>query len=193
MNVRRKTVGAAASLVAMLGTVLFLAAPVAQAQTGYPPGVCTTTTGAQDAGGHLVGDTFTINLAPVCTFVPGTSVTVVVNGVNIPGKTANAQGFVTVTVRINSQTEILIDDPVRVPAQCGTNTVVATGASPSGVTVSQTGTFQLLCPRGAATPVQGRVAFTGANIARWSAVALALVMLGGTLVVADRRRVRSKA
>jgi len=183
-----------ASLVTMLGALMFLAAPAAQAQTGYPPGACTTTTGAQDAGGHLVGDVFTITLAPVCLFTPGASVTVVVNGVNVGTKVATAQGFITVTIRVNSQTELLIEDPVSVAGQCGTNTVVATGPSTlANGTVTQTGTFQVLCPKGAATPVQGRVAFTGANIARWSAVALALVMLGGTLVVADRRRGRSKA
>lgn len=189
MRIRRKTIGALSSLIAILGTMVLLVAPGAQAQT-YPPGACTVTVGAQDAGGHLVGDTFTVTLAPVCLFAPGSQVGVVVNGVFIVNKIASAQGTINVTIKVNSQNELLIDDPVSVRGQCGTNTVVGTGTSSSGLTLTQTGTFQVLCPTGAATPVQGRVAFTGANIARWSAVALALVMLGSLLVIADRRRGR---
>ncbi len=41
--------------------------------------------------------------------------------------------------------------------------------------------------------MKGSVAFTGANIAKWAAVALALIGVGAVLVVADRRRGRAKA
>ncbi len=48
-------------------------------------------------------------------------------------------------------------------------------------------------PSPVARPVRGRVAFTGGNFLRWGAVALMLVAVGGGLVVADRRRGRSRA
>lgn len=48
-------------------------------------------------------------------------------------------------------------------------------------------------PAPVAQAARGRVAFTGANIIRWSAVALALVAIGGSLVVLDRRRARSRS
>jgi hypothetical protein len=41
--------------------------------------------------------------------------------------------------------------------------------------------------------VRGRVAFTGANIARWGAIALALLAVGSFLVVADRRRAKARS
>jgi len=52
-------------------------------------------------------------------------------------------------------------------------------------------TFDLVCPGAPGGPAgakPGRVAFTGANIATWAAVALALVGLGALLVTLNRRR-----
>ncbi len=189
-----------AALVAFVGSAALLLAPPAMAQTpGYPP-TCNVADIPQDAGTHNVGDTFQVQLAPPCIFTPGSTVAVSVNGTSVGNKTANASGFVTVTVRAVSATQFEIDDPISVVARCGTNSAVGTGPSAAaGRSVTQTANFRLVCPGagpgggGAATPVKGSVAFTGANIAKWAAVALALIGVGAVLVVADRRRGRSKA
>ncbi len=187
---RRRTLTLSGSFVAVAGLLLFLVGPGAAAQTvGYPPGTCATTNGTQDAGNHAVGDTFTVTLSPVCLFAPGSSVAIVVNGISVTSKTADNSGFVSVTIKVNSQSELLIEDPVSVGGQCGANRVVATGPSAvAGARVDQTATFGILCAATAAPKATAGVAFTGANILRWTAIAVALVLLGSLLIVADRRR-----
>ena len=93
-------------------------------------------------------------------------------------------------VRVVSQTQIEIDDPITVAAQCGVNTIVASGPS-DGTPVPQTATFTILCPGGPAQAVRGRVAFTGANLLRWGGGAAVLVAIGGFLLVTARRRSRA--
>lgn len=44
-----------------------------------------------------------------------------------------------------------------------------------------------------ASASHGRVSFTMAEIVRWGAVALVLVSVGATLVIADRRRARARS
>jgi hypothetical protein len=191
-------------LAALVGLVSFLAllAPAASAQTGYPPGPCTATTGTLDVGVVTVGQHFVVQVAPTCVFTVGASVTVTVNGVNIPGKVANANGFVLVDITVVSATQLSVDDPVITPAVCGVNTVKASGPSSTaqGGAATQTATFTLNCPAAAAapsastgaTPIQSRLSLTGANTLRFVAIALALVGAGSMAVVATRRR-RSSA
>jgi hypothetical protein len=189
-----------AVLVGLVGALLLLMAPPAPAQTGYPPGPCTTITGSQFVGTVQVGQRFVLQVAPTCLFTPGTSLTVTVNGVDIPGKTAEPGGFVLVDVTVLSPTQLSIDDPVLTPAICGTNTVTARGASSTaqGGISTQTATFTLECPpagtatgtptAGAATPVLGRLSLTGANTMRFVAIAAALMAAGGLALVVSRRR-----
>lgn len=184
---RRQGLRVMAAVAAVISGLALLFVPVAGAQTGYPPGPCTTTTGSQDAGAFNIGATFTIRIQPVCLFDVGSLVALTVNGQGIGTKEADAGGGINVVVHIVSATQIEIDDPVTVAAQCGVNTVVATGES-NGTPVTQTATFTILCPGGAAKAVRGRVAFTGANVLRWGAGAAALVALGGVLLVTARRR-----
>jgi hypothetical protein len=186
---------AVTAVVGLVGGLLLLLAPAASAQTGYPAGLCTTTAGTQNVGTVNVGQHFVLQLAPTCVFDQGTAVTVTVNGVNIPGKVANASGFVLVDITVVSPTQLSIDDPVLTPAICGVNTVTAQGQSKTaqGGISSQTANFTLTCPAGAAvapvaTPVQGRLSLTGANSVRWAAIALALVAAGSMAVVVTRRR-----
>ena len=177
------------ALMAVVSGAAFIVAPPASAQ--YPPPLCSPTTGTQYAGAHAIGTTFTAVLTPVCVFTPGASVAVTVNGqaVTPPPKTADASGSVSVTVFVESATSLLIDDPVRVASRCGSNTIVATGPSEvAQANVTQSATFDVLCPGAVPRAVQGRVAFTGANVALLAAVALALVGVGALLVVANRRR-----
>ncbi len=189
-----KRTQALAALLGFLGGMLLLMAPPVSAQTGYPPGPCTVFTGAQDVGSVAIGQRFTIQLAPTCVFTAGAPLTVTVNGIDIPGKVSDANGFVLVDVTVVSATQLSIDDPVLTPARCGTsaNTVVARGPSTvtGGIPVSQTATFTLNCAAAVpATPVSGgRLALTGANLMRWAAIAVALAAIGSVFVVSARRR-----
>ena len=195
---RRQALRAVTALAVLLGGIGTVLAPAAGAQTGYPPGPCTATIGSQDAGAHAVGTSFTVVLSPTCAFSAGALVNIVVNGQAIGTKAASANGTVTVNVTVASATQLVINDPVTVAGQCGTNTIVATGpsAAAGGATVTQTATFTVLCPTGVAVPTpvaRGRVAFTGANVLRWGAVALVLLAVGALLVVADRRRAKARS
>lgn len=190
----RRRFSALTALMAVLGGTTLLVAPAASAQVGYPPGACTVTVGSSgDFGAFPVGSTVTLTLRAVCTFT-GTTATVIVNGQAAGTKPIAPDGTVVVTVTILSPTELSVNPFVR--GHCGVNTVSATGFSASaGTNVTQTATFTVLCPgvRPAARAARGRVAFTGGNIARWSAVALFLVALGGSLVALDRRRARARS
>ncbi len=145
---RIRSVGAAAF--ASVAVVMWLVVPSASAQTGYPPGGCTTLNGSQFAGNASVGQTFTVRATPTCVFNAGAAVSVAVNGVSIPGKVVAADGSVSVTVTVVSTTQLSIDDPVVTPAFCGLNTITATAPSAvaGGQSVTQTVTFNVVCPNG---------------------------------------------
>jgi hypothetical protein len=180
------------ALLGFVSALVLLGAPSATAQTGYPPGPCTAVTGVQNVGNVAIGQHFVLQLAPTCVFTAGASVTVTVNGIDIPGKVANANGFVLIDITVVSATQLSIDDPVVTPAICGTNTVVARGPSETaqGGTSTQTATFTITCPivAATATPVQGRLSLTGTNSIRFGAIGLALVAAGSTALVVTRRR-----
>ena len=190
---RRQALRLLTAVAALLGgglaLVLVVPAP-AGAQTGYPPGACTPLSSAHDAGAHNIGDVFTVRMMPVCLFDPGSIVDLTVNGQGIGTKAADAGGGVNVQVRVVSATQLEIDDPITVASQCGANNIVATGPSSAArARVTHTATFTVLCPGAQpATAVRGRVAFTGDNILRWSAVAAVLIVLGGFIVTTTRRR-----
>jgi hypothetical protein len=197
----RRTQVVAALVGLVTGLFMLALGPVASAQTGYPPGPCTATVGTLDVGTVTIGQHFVIQVAPTCVFTVGAPVTVTVNGVNIPGKVANASGFVLVDVTVVSATQLSIGDPVTTPAVCGVNTVTASGpsATAQGGVATQTATFTLTCPATVpvasastpATPIQSRLSLTGANTLRFVAIALALVGTGSMAVVATRRRRRA--
>ena len=172
---RRAIVSAALGL-AVSAAFVVPAAP-ALAQTG---GSGTGTVAG--CGTRSVGQTFTCDLAG---FSPNADVTKSVNGTgNLTGK-ANASGIVHFTIVVLSQTAGTLDDPVNVTLQCGTNTLAATGG---GVTGS--GTFTLSCPAVTVPAAQptSNVAFTGANVLRWSLAAVALMGIGALFILGSRRR-----
>ncbi|HUQ63691.1 MAG TPA: hypothetical protein VM121_08055 [Acidimicrobiales bacterium] len=174
---------------AIVSGAMALAAPGASAQTGYQ-GQCNATTGSSNAGSHNIGETFTVQLAPTCVWTPGSAVTVNVNGVPIPGKVANAAGLVSVTITVVSATQLSVDDPVSVASQCGSNSVVGVGQSSvaGGATVTHSAGFTVNCAASTAKATTGTVAFTGANVAKWSAAAFVLLAAGFALVLVTRRR-----
>lgn len=172
-------------------------APAATAQTGYPPPLCSVTFSTQALGTITVGSTVTFQLSPVCDWTPGSPVNVTVNGVFVGNKIPSAAGTVSVLVEALSPTLLSIDDPVLVPARCGTNTIRAVGPSTAagGVAVTHEASFQLDCPAPVAQPKPPRrqVAFTGDHVATLTAGAVLLVAWGALLVVGGRRRRSSSA
>lgn len=185
----RRRIFSLTAVLAIITAAMALAVPAASAQAGYQ-GQCEATTSSSSAGGHNVGSTFTVQLAPTCAWTPGTPVTVTVNGVSIPGKVANASGVVTVAITVVSESQLSVDDPVIVASQCGSNTVVGVGPSSvaGGATVTHSAGFTVNCAASPARATRGAVAFTGANVAKWSAAALVLVAAGFGFVLFSRRR-----
>ncbi len=193
---RRKALCAVGAAGAMVASVLLTLTMPAEAQP-YPPGPCVSPSSAT-AGSVGIGGTLNIALTPGCAWTPGAALSVAVNGTGIPGKTANGSGGGNVTVTAVSATQLSVDDPVTTPAQCGANTVTASGPSrvAQGGRATHTVTFTVLCPGvtpGAVTKAAtSRVALTGANLARWSAIGLGLIVIGAVFVAADRRKARAR-
>jgi hypothetical protein len=184
----RSTSLAAVTLLAA-GTMA-LAAP-ASAQTGYPPGPCTATVTSVDAGTFAVGTVFTVTLSPTCAWTPGTPVNVSVNGQFVGAKGASAAGTVDVLVNIVSPTLLEIDNPVKVPAVCGTNSIVARGVSASAAAdVVHTTTFGVNCATKVAAGSGGILAFTGTGLLGTVALAVVLVAAGAVVATSARKRRR---
>src|SRR5205807_4228688 len=134
----------------------------------------------QNCGTAAVGQTVGCNFGG---FPPGSEVTVTVNGTGNLTKTADSAGNIHITITLTSQTSGVLGDPVNITVQCGTNTIVATGGG-----VTRTGTFTESCPAAApAAAPTSNVAFTGANIMRWSLAAAALLGIGALMVWGSRR------
>ena len=130
---------------ALIGALTVGLGPAASAQTvPYPPGPCPILSGTQFVGNFSVGQTFTIVFTPACAFDDGTTVTIVVNGVNVGVRVA-VNGTVSITVTVVSVTTLSVNPLV--PAVCGQNVATATGfSSAARAVVTQTATFNLLCP-----------------------------------------------
>lgn len=195
---RRKAVCAVGAACALVASMLLTLATPANAQP-YPPGPCVSPSSGA-AGSVGIGGTINIALTPGCGWTPGAALNVAVNGTGIPGKTANAAGGANVVITVVSATQLSVDDPVAAPGQCGTNTVTASGPSTvaRGGTSVHTTTFTVLCAaqQGGITPGQAartsRVALTGANLVRWGAIALGLIVVGAVFLAADRRKARAR-
>ena len=177
-------------LAAAAAVMLMAVAPAtgAVAQTsGYPPPVnCLNGNTVVNLGTINVGQTLVGRLVPVCPFIPGSTVSMTVNGAGGGTKVAAVDGSVPVNLLALSSTTGQLNDPVTVPIQCGSNSITASGSSASGPTEASA-IFAVNCAV-AAQAATGRVAFTGANILRWSLGALALIGLGALFVLGSRRR-----
>jgi len=166
-----------ALLAVILGLAVAVPAAPALAQTSGGSGTPAVT----NCGSGAVGQTVGCNIGG---FTPGSTVTVTVNGTGGLIKTADANGNIHITIQITSQTTAVLGDPVNITIQCGTNTIVSTGGG-----ITQTGTFTESCPAAAPSAApSSTVAFTGANILRWTLAATALLGLGALMVWGSRRR-----
>jgi len=173
----------------MAGGAFVALAPVASAQTGYPPGRCNPADTLIDVGTHKIGETFTAHLVPVCLWDPGSTIAVTVNGQSVGTKVADAGGGVDVKITVVSATELSVNDPTRVTGQCGENNTSGLGPSAAAPTnVRATAIFRVVCPAALTSATRSGVAFTGANIAKWGALALGLLAIGSLLVIGARRR-----
>lgn len=205
MALGRRLLAVAVALLAVVAAAAFGVAGPASAQVGSGIGACTVVTGTQDVGTVSVGQQFVLQVAPTCLFNVGAVLTVTVNGVTVTGKVANASGQVLITITAISATQLSVDDPTITPAVCGVNTVTVTGPSSAaaGGVATQSATFTLDCSGAAATvttvaaatpgaaastPVVGGLSRTGADTVRFVAVALVMLSLGSTAVVATGRR-----
>lgn len=167
-----------------LSSAAFPGGGTASAQTGYPPGT-SVPAGTTSAGKSLtIGDTITVTLC--ANFAAGAPVTVSVNEHGVLTKTPT-NGCVVVLITALSTKVLQVGDPVNVAANCGTNTITATGPSDTGGTTSASTTINLVCPS-TATTTPRRLAFTGTNVAIGLAGAFLLIVLGLLLVGFQRRR-----
>jgi hypothetical protein len=172
--------------------LVLLAAP-ASAQA-YPPGNCNVTVGDIDLG--VLNSNTTIVFAPTCVFQPGVSVDVTINNITIPDRHADGSGIVNLHITNVINNTIVIDGhPVHVPVVCGVNTALVKGFSRVANThVTHHVRFHHHCPPEFKQPIPkaqpGKVAFTGANIVRWSLLALGALLVGGFLVGTTKRRAR---
>lgn len=187
---RRKVLCAAGAMCAFVSAAVFAVVEPAPAQP-YQPGLCRPLFSSSFAGDVNVGGTIPVPLTPICIWDTGSDVVVTVNGEPVGTKTADSSGFVTVSITATSPSELSVDDPVIVNGRCGENRVRGVGPSAAAqADVTHVATFNVLCPGAVAKPSKARVALTGANVMRWSAIAFGLVVVGGLFLAIDRRRTR---
>jgi hypothetical protein len=199
-------------LIVVLGvmTLALMAAAPAGAQT-YPTGSTTPTTASPSSGSinaGTLGADGTVSV-DVCGFVPGSTVSISLNGSPVTTATVGSNGCATITIQVVSPgtalgRAVFAAAGLRLAATSSSlkiNGVTATGLPPGQQnTIAATGTGTNLASRtvnvffttstGASG---GGLPRTGAMILRWSLAALALIAVGGLLVLADRRRGRKRA
>jgi hypothetical protein len=185
-----RPMAAMAATAGLVSGLLAAPAPAAPGRAEVAVGACAGGTGTGDAGAVGIGQRFVLEVAPACGFDAGAAVTVTVNGVRVPGRTAGAGGSVLLDIAVASATRLSLGALVPVPAMCGVNMVAARGPSspaPGGVAVENV-TFTLDCPAGEpAAPAPAPTASGGPA----AVAAMLVVMVAGALaVVVARRRAR---
>ncbi len=165
----------------------------AKATTTTTTQSCTNdyTAGKVSPGQTVLG---TLNLANGCKFTGANTIKVTLNGTSIQ-KSPDANGGVSVTVKINSLTSGELGDPTPVSLHQGVNTVVVTGPAQtsSGSSVSSATITASFDVEPATTPATSAVvtpvttssgsgssglALTGANLLALIAFALVTIALG---------------
>lgn len=203
---------------ALLTGALALGGQAALAQTTtsappYPGSLPTTTTqqGPQtttvNLGARGLGARFTVSQ---CGFAPGSNVTFDVNGVRVPGDTADANTCVQETFEIASNlvalrtagvgrmlaatglaagTNVLVTvngQAVKIGPLGSQVTSIANGTAVNGQARVVTVTFTVL--RASAVDGNGGLARTGTTVLKWSPLGAGLVAVGYMLVLVTRRR-----
>jgi hypothetical protein len=146
-------------------------------------------------GSAAPGQTVAGDLSSPCVF--SGPVTVKLNNGSLT-KTPDANGKVHVSVKVTSTTKGVLDDPVDVTLQCGTNTVTATGNTQADVTATASGTFTVVCavtvpatvppaiPASTGTTGGGGLARTGMNILALLLLAAVAIAMGLFTIASER-------
>lgn len=200
-------------LIVILGAVALavMAAAPAGAQT-YPTGSTTPTTASPTAGSinaGTLGSGGSVSV-DVCGFVPGSTVSISLNGSPVTTATVGSNGCATITIQITSPgtalgRAVFAAAGLRLASTGSTlkiNGVSATGLPPGQQnTIAASGTGSNLATRtvnvffttSTSSGTSSGLPRTGIMILRWSLAALALIAVGALLVFADRRRGRNRA
>lgn len=192
--------------IVLLGAVALavMAAAPAGAQT-YPTGSTTSTTAAPSSGSINAGTLGSggTTSVDVCGFVPGSTVSISLNGKPVTTATVASNGCATVTIQVVSAgtalgRAVFAAAGLHLAATASSvkiNGVSATGLPPGQQnTITATGTGTNLASRTVSvffttsSSSAGGLPRTGAMILRWSLAGLGLIVIGGLLVLANRRR-----
>lgn len=134
-----------------------------------------------------------VTMSSTCAFAANSPVSVSFNGTVVANVTADSSGTVTLTFDAKDPS-IAVDSGTYHAAAWGVNTFVASGTNASGA--ANTADFLIdvehfVTAAAAVTPpssAPGGLAFTGADLAALIAAGLALILLGGAIVLYTRRR-----
>lgn len=166
-------------------TFAFVLASPALAQQ-YPPTTPTTGPGGVEVQGYGTirpGQSF---IKRDCGFAAGGTTAVSFNGRGAGSATAGSDGCVVLEVEAADAQTVTIDGRA-FSARCGGQVIEVAGTAAGGGARAVRNTFVLSCD------TSRSLTTTGASIARWTTVAVALIAVGLVFVVADRRRARARS
>ena len=168
-----------------IGSKNVFAATTTTTSSGYPGPTTSTTPGPNTVinqeGNFTSGKVINIQSSG---FAPGATVTITLNGVNIGTAVAHSTGTVTDTVTVDTVTStggtVSINGTTYTVSLTNNNLTVV-GSAPNSTQLTVENIFGL-------TSSSGGLAFTGINILRWGIVIFALLVIGGGLIMFERRR-----
>jgi hypothetical protein len=178
----------AASVAAVLGAsgLLFATSGVAGASgSGSPPASSTPTSCSTSSTLTLPasGAAVSASLGETCAFAPNSPVSLAFGGTSLSGVNADANGLISISVS-GEDPQLSVNGSAYLSAVYGVNTVTATGTNASGGTNTATFLVDLVAPSSSGSGL----AFTGADLATLVAAALALILLGGGVMLYTRRQ-----
>jgi hypothetical protein len=181
-NEARVRVGIASAVAILSGSAFLMMASGAPAGATYPPTLIPTS--CSNSQTVSVGGSATVTDS--CTFAPGTTITITLNGAAYSTATAPASGVFTETFTATDPHIAMNGGPAVETAFGATNTFVATGTNASGA--SNVATTLVTIPAAASTTSSSSLAFTGTDLAATVVGGAALLAMGFALVMFARRR-----
>jgi hypothetical protein len=178
----RFRVGIATAVALLSGSVFLAIASGAPAGATYPPP--TIPTSCSNSQSVSVGASATVTAS--CTFAPGSTITITLNGAAYSTATAPASGVFTETFTATDPHIALNGGPAVETAFGATNTFVASGVNADGA--SNVSTTLVTIPATGTTTSSSPLAFTGADLAAVVVGGALLLAMGFALVMFARRR-----
>ncbi|NNN21391.1 MAG: hypothetical protein HKL80_05235 [Acidimicrobiales bacterium] len=168
-----------------IGSKEVFAATTTSTSSGYPGPTTSTTLGPNtmviQQGSFTSGKVINIQSSG---YAPGSTVAITLNGVSLGTAVADASGTVTETITVDTVTStggtVSINGKTYNVSLTNNNLTVV-GSAPNSTQLTVQNIFGL-------TSSSGGLAFTGINVLRWSIVIVALLVIGGGLIVFERRR-----